>query len=131
MTTYSRADLATRVLKDLGLISAEETPSAVDLEWSGETIDSVVPMLAALGLPIWNGSEMAVPQEYLVPLSGRIGLSVAPSFGLMSPAEAMLATREAERNLTLMANPRAGRPLSLISNDATARRGGFNFTTGQ
>ena len=34
MTTYSQSDLATRVLRDLGLIGAEEVPSAADLQWS-------------------------------------------------------------------------------------------------
>lgn len=130
MTTYSRTDLATRVLKDQGLIAADETPSAADLDWAGETVDGEVALLSALGIPIWNGSEMDVPQEYLTPLSRRIGLALAPSFGLMDSAAAQLAMREAERYLTMMANPRAGKPLSLKSNDATARRGGFNFTTG-
>jgi hypothetical protein len=132
MTTFTRTELATRVLKDLGLIGAEETPSASDLDWSGETVDSVVAMLAAIGLPIWDGSEMAVPQAYLVPLSNRIGLNVGPSFGLMSLAQAQAAIPEAERNLTIMANPRGGRPLSLVTNEARPRRGGsFNYTTGQ
>ncbi len=36
MTTYSQSDLATRVLRDLGLIGAEEVPSAADLQWSAE-----------------------------------------------------------------------------------------------
>lgn len=131
MTTYSRSDLATRVLKDLGLIPAEETISAVDLEWAGETVDGEVAMLGSIGLPIWNGSEMAVPQEYLTPLSRRIGLALAPSYGLMSPAEAQLAMREAERYLTVMAHPRGGRPLTLVTNDAAPPRGShFNFTTG-
>lgn len=132
MTTYSRTDLATRVLKDLGLVAAEETLSAADLDWAGETIDSVVPMLAAIGIPIWNGSEMSVPQEYLVPLSQRIGLAIATSYGLADPASSQLAMREAERYLTIMANPRGARPLALVADDATGgRRGGFNFTTGR
>jgi hypothetical protein len=130
--TFSRTDLATRVLKDLGLLSAEEVPSAEDLEWAGETVDGEVAMLGAIGLPIWNGSEMSVPQQYLTPLSRRIGLAIAPSYGLMDSANAMLAMREAERYLTVMANPRGGRPLTLVSNDATGGRAGrFNYTTGQ
>lgn len=131
MTTYSQSDLATRMLKDLGLIGAEEVPSAVDLEWAEETVGSEVAMMGAIGLPIWNGSDMAVPLEYLTPLSRRCGLAVAPSFGLMDPATAMLAMREAERYLTVLANPRAGAPLTLVTNDSKQRRGRFNFTTGQ
>jgi hypothetical protein len=133
MTTYSQSDLATRMLKDLGLVGAEETPSAPDLEWAQETVGSEIAMLGTIGMPIWNGSDMAVPQEYLTPLSRRCGLAVAPSFGLMDAATAQLAMREAERYLTVMANPRAGKPLPLITNDAKPRRYnyGFNFSTGQ
>lgn len=130
MTTYSKTDLATRALRDLGLIGAEEVPSAADLDWAFETIDSVVPMLAAIGLPIWNGSEVQVPSEYLVPISKRAGLDMAPSFGLLDPLEAESAKRAMEQNLTLMANPRRGDPGQLRSNDAMMRRSSFNWATG-
>jgi hypothetical protein len=131
MTTYSQSDLATRVLKDLGLLGADETPSADDLAWSTETVSSEVAMMSSIGLPIWNGSDMAVPQEYLTILSRRIGLAIAPSFGLMDSATAQLAMRDAERYLTVMANPRGGSPRSLRADDSMPRRVGFNFTTGQ
>src|SRR5712671_754110 len=100
MPTYSQSDLATRVLRDLGLIGAEEVPSAADLQWSAETVGSEVALLGSIGLPIWNGSDLSVPLEYLAPLSRRIGLAVAPSFGLLDTASAQLAMREAERYLT-------------------------------
>lgn len=131
MTTYSRSDLATRVGKDLGLLGAEETPSAADLEWLEETVSGEVAMLATIGLPIWNGSDMAVPLEYLTPLSRRIGLAVAPSYGLMDPAKALVAMGEAERYLTVMAAPRGSHPQTMRSNDATGRRVSvFNYSTG-
>jgi len=103
MTTYSLSDMATRVLKDQGLIAAEEVPSATDLEWAEETVSAEIAMLAALGMPIWNGSAIAVPQEYLTPLSRRIGLAFAPSFGLMTVAQAEAAMPLAETNLRRMA----------------------------
>lgn len=131
MTTYSQTDLATRVLKDLGLIGAEETPSAADLEWALETVGSEVGMLASTGMPIWNGSDMSVPQEYLTILSRRIGLAIATSYGLSDLASSQAAMRGANDNLTLMANPRAGAPLLLRTNDAQPSRRGFDYTTGQ
>lgn len=131
MTTYTSSDLATRVLRDLGLIGAEEVPSAADLGWAQETAGSEVAMLAIVGLPIWNGSDLSVPQEYLAPLSRRIGLAVAPSFGLADPATAQAAMREAERYLTLLASPRLGNPLSLRSDDAKPSRTRFDFLTGR
>lgn len=131
MTTYSQRDLAERVLKDLGLVGATEDPTADDLAWAVETVSSEVAMLSTIGLPIWNGSDMAVPTEYLAPLSRRIGLAIAPSFGLMSMDKAQMAMREAERYLTVMAAPRGSNPLTMRSDDSMRRGGPFNFTTGR
>jgi hypothetical protein len=133
MTTYSLSDLATRVGRDLGLLGAEETPSAADSDWLQETCSGEIAMLSSIGLPIWNGSDVAVPQEYLTPLSRRIGLAVAPSFGMMDAASAQLAMREAERYLTVMAAPRLGSPLTLRADDAKPRNtnyGAYNYQTG-
>src|ERR1043166_9401111 len=110
MTIYSQSDLATRVLRDLGLIGAEEVPSAADLQWSAETVGSEVALLGSIGLPIWNGSDLSVPLEYLAPLSRRTDLPVRPSFAFLDRASAHLAMREAERYLTVRANPRGGQP---------------------
>lgn len=99
VTTYTTNELATRVLKDLGLVAAEETPSAADLSWAVETVQSEVAMLAAKGIPIWNGSDISVPLEYLTLLSRRIGLALAPSFGLASITDATSAMQAAELDL--------------------------------
>jgi hypothetical protein len=130
MTTYTEDELGTRILKDLGLIGAEETPSAADLEWAKETAGSEILLLAALGLPIWNGSELAIPQEYFTTLSRRVGLAVAPSFGLTDPATAASGMREAERALTELAAPRAT-PLRLRTELPARGSSAFNFTTGR
>ena len=102
MTTYTTAEMATRVLRDLGLVAAEETPSAADLTWATETVESEVMMMAAKGIPIWNGSTVAVPQEYLTLLSRRIGLALAPSFGLASIVDATNAMKAAEADLRIL-----------------------------
>jgi hypothetical protein len=130
MTTYSQTDLATRMLKDLTIVAADETPSATDLEWANETVSSEVAMLGSIGLPIWNGSEMAVPQEYLTILSRRCGLAVAPSFGLMTMEKAQESMREAERYMTVMAAPRLTSPLPLRTDEATGSRRYSTFLTG-
>lgn len=130
MTTYSKRDLATRVLKDLGLVGADEEVPADDQAWAEETVGAEVQMLSRIGLPIWNGSEIAVPEEYLTVLSRRVALAIAPSFGLMDVASAQMAMREAERYLTIMAAPRVV-PLAMRTDDATRSRGAFNFTTGR
>ncbi len=98
MTTFTGTELATRVLKDLGLIAAEETPSSTDLVWSQETCDSEIALMSAKGIPVWNGS-----QEYLTTLSRRIGLAIAPSFGLTDVATATVAMTALEKDLRIMA----------------------------
>lgn len=99
MTTYTTAELATRVLKELGLIDAEATPSSADMNWATETVLSEIMMMNAKGIPVWNGSEISVPQEYLTLLSRRIGIALAPSFGLADIATATVAMETAEVNL--------------------------------
>lgn len=99
MTTYTKAELATRVLRDAGLVASEETPSDADLVWVEETIDSEIDMMGAKGIPIWNGSSDEIPQEYLTTLSRRIVLAIAPSFGLTDVASATMAMEAVERDL--------------------------------
>lgn len=129
MTTYTDDEFATRVLKDLGMVGAEETPSSADLEWAKETAASEILMLNAIGLPIWNGSEVTVPQEYLTILSRRVGLALAASYGMIDIAAAQMAMREAERYLTILASPRTT-PLPLRT-ELPARGSGFNFSIGR
>lgn len=102
---YSRAELATRVLRDLSLVAADEDPTAIDLAWAEQTVESEVALLAAKGIPIWNGDDTSVPVEYLTVLSRRIGLAVAPSFGLSDIATAQNAMRAAETDLRVLAAP--------------------------
>ena len=99
---FTLAQLATRVLRDLGLVGAEETPSSADLAWAEETCSSEIGMMAAKGISIWNGSEYDVPNEYLTVLSRRIGLSLAPSFGLTDVATANNQIRALEVDLRVL-----------------------------
>ena len=129
MSTYTAAEFATRVLKDLGLVGSTETPSAVDLAWAKETAISEIQMMADLGLPIWNGSELDIPASYLTTLSRRVGLALAPSYGMMSLADAQMAMREAERALTLLARP-MNSPRMLKTN-LPANGTSFNYAIGR
>jgi hypothetical protein len=102
MTTYTSTQLSTRVLKDLGLVAAEETPTAADMEWVEQTVEAEIGLLNAKGIPIWNGSDDSIPHEYLSVLSRRIGLALAPSFGLSDLATATVAMRAAEDDLRIL-----------------------------
>lgn len=109
MTTFTETQLATRVLKDLGIIGAEETPTSADLEWAKETASSEIDLLAAKSISIWNGSGDSIPNEYLTALSRRICLAVSPSYGNMSVAEVTAALQSLEGELrALSAKPQTG-----------------------
>lgn len=109
MTTYSSSDLATRVLRDLGLYGPDETPPADELTDAQEVIGSEIAQIGVRGMPIWNGSELSVPQEYLTALSRRLGLAVGPSYGLFTMIEAAVGIEPAERILRqLSAKPATG-----------------------
>lgn len=104
MTTYSKSDLATRILRDAGLIGAEEVPSAADLDWAQETLSSEIDLMAAKGLTIWNGSDSSVPSAFFTALSRRIVLAVGPSFGLADVAQATQAIPVVERDLRIISS---------------------------
>lgn len=88
MTTYSRTDLATRALRKANLVGAEETPSAADLDFAEEGIASDTAALAIDGITIVNGSDEAVPLEYLEPLATYHAITFKADYGLINDAEA-------------------------------------------
>ena len=129
--TYTLTDLATRVLRDLGLVGAEETPSAADLAYAEQTISSVVALLRAKEIVIWNGDATSVPEEYFIALSKRIALDVAPSFGLVTLDKTEPAIDVAEKTLRILSQPRPGAPLPLKTDELTQRRfGTYNYLVG-
>lgn len=99
MTTFTKAELATRILRDAGLIGAEETPSSIDLAFAEETLSAEIDLLSGKGIVIWNGSDESIPQQYLTTLSRRIVAAIAPSFGLMDAVAATQAMTVTERDL--------------------------------
>lgn len=99
MTTFTMSELATRVLKDLGLLGVDEVPSADDLAYAEQTVSSELELLQTKDIEIWNGNEESTPNAYLTALSRRIGLALAPSYGLTDIATATQAMPIAERDL--------------------------------
>ena len=102
MTTYTNVLLATRVLRDLGLVGAEETPSSVDQTYAEVTVEAEIGLMSAKGIPVWNGGDTSIPHEYFLVLSRRIGLALAPAFGLADIATATQAMRAAEDDLRIL-----------------------------
>jgi hypothetical protein len=129
MTTYTDDEFATHCLRGLGLIAAEETPTSADLGFAKTVNAAEIATLSAVGIPIWNGSNLAVPLEYLGPLSRYCSLALRPAFGLENAAQAEQERELLIRTLEKMAAPRFA-PLTVRTDDA--KRGGpwFNFTMG-
>lgn len=130
-TTFTEDELATRVLREIGIVESGEAPSNIDLVWAKETNASEIALLAAIQMPIWNGSYLSVPLEYYTTLARRLALAVAPSFGIVDLAKAQMAIDAADRTLSLLAAPRMFNPRPLRADDAIQRRASFDFTTGQ
>ena len=104
MTTYTKSDMAIRILRDAGLIGAEETPSAADFLFASETLSSEFDLMAAKGLAIWDGSEDAIPNSYYTTLSRRVALVLAPSFGLGTLVDSSNAIPLVERDIRIISS---------------------------
>lgn len=96
---FTETELATRVLRDLSLYGPDETPSDDDIQDTMQIIESEIAAMAVRNLPIWNGSEVSVPTEYLTALSRRLGLAVGPTFGTFTLVEAAVGIEPAEHYL--------------------------------
>ncbi len=128
--TYTETDLATETLRSPGLIGIEDTLSAAEYDDVTRSNASIVRMLGVIGLPVWNGSEIDVPEEYFVELALRCSLPQQFKNGLISHADMLSLIDASEARLTTMAAPRGAMPLLAKSNESTGGRGGYNWQTG-
>lgn len=109
MPVYSQTDLATRVLRYLNLVDVTEAPDADILADTIETMTSDLASMAVRDMPIWNGSVMAVPLQYLTPLSIRLSIPISSSYGMINPRDVPEACLMAERVLhELSSSPATG-----------------------
>jgi|EndMetStandDraft_8_1072994.scaffolds.fasta_scaffold917617_2 hypothetical protein len=130
MTTYTETELATQTLRAPGLVGIEETLSAAEYVDVVQSNRSVIATMGAIGLPIWNGSELSVPEEYFVELALRLSLPIQMANGLIDHRTMLSMIEASEARLTVMAAPRGAMPLLAQSNDSTRGRVNFNWTTG-
>jgi hypothetical protein len=131
MTTYTESDLATETLRSAGLIGIDEVPSGAELVDTEQSNRSVIATMNAIGLPIWNGSEIQVPEEYFVELSIRLSMPLRLKNGMIDEIAYLRLIEASEARLTTMAAPRGASPLLARSNESTMGRSHFNWTTGQ
>lgn len=81
-------ELADAVLRELGVVDAEETPDTVDRNYVISAYTSKYAMLAAPGLELAYWSSSAIPEAIFLPLRDLIMLQVQGAFGEpMDPAE--------------------------------------------
>lgn len=130
MTTYTETDLATETLKSAALVEIDGVLSAAEYVDAIRSNGSVIQMLGKIGLPIWNGSEIDIPQEYFVELALRCSLPIQFKNGLINHAEMLSLIEASEMRLVVMAAPRGSMPLISSTNESTGRRWGtYNRTS--
>ena len=122
MTVYSESDLATETLRSAGLIGIDETPSAAELVDTEQSNSSVLATLATIGLPIWNGSSIEVPDEYFIELAIRLSMPIRLKNGMIDEVTYLRMVEAAEMRLTVMAAPRGAYPLVSSTNESTGPR---------
>lgn len=115
--SYTAAEIATRALREPGLIAAEETPSAEDMAWALETLSSEAASMRVRGIRFWGGSATVLPEEYLVPLARRIALPMSASFGLVSIPDGVAAQTALERELRALGSTGNDMPSTVAQAD--------------
>ena len=132
MTTYSESDLANQTLLTTGLIETNGTLTAEEYTAVVTSNRSIINMMNSIGIPIWNGSEISVPEEYFVELATRLSLPFQLRWGQISMQQYLGMVDECERRLALMAAPRAATPLLAPTNESSNRRrsGVYSWATG-
>lgn len=84
-TTRTKADLAENVMRDLGLIAADESPSALDQKYVIGRYDDLLAEMTDDDMGYWDAG--AIPLEIFSPLTKFVALEVAMAFGVSGTAE--------------------------------------------
>jgi hypothetical protein len=107
MTFYSKADLASKALRQPGLYAPDEAISGEDQADAEEVASALVETLAAEGIHIPNGSVSQVPEAWYIPLARYVGLHLMESFGGGSPNADVLEGAKAPLRV-MSAKPETG-----------------------
>jgi len=122
MTTFSDSDLATETMRACGLTSIEEPLNAVEFVDTLQSNNSVIQMLSQIGIPVWNGSEIEIPEPYFIELAQRCSLPIQFKNGLIDHRTMLTLIEASEARLVVMAAPRGAMPLLATSNESTGQR---------
>lgn len=85
MATWNATELATAVLKRLGVLAAGQTAEAEDAKIVTDAWNSVYPQLRHHGIAIWASG--AIEEEFQEPLEKYMAAKVYSSFGFSGARE--------------------------------------------
>lgn len=85
MTTRTKVELGTNVMRALGLVNAGESPSAADLSYVSGRYEDLLAELVDDDLAYWSSD--AIPSVIFEPLTQLVALSVGEAFGLPAMVE--------------------------------------------
>lgn len=86
--TKTTTELADAVLRELGVVDAEETPDTVDRNYVIAAYEDKYALLSAPGYELTYWSVSAIPDALLLPLRNLIMMEVQGAFGEpVDPAE--------------------------------------------
>lgn len=86
--SYTTTDLATHVLRELGVLDATESPDAEDEDYVTDAYEAKWEELAAPGMKLAYWPRSTIPRPVLLILRDLIMLEVAGAFGQqIDPAE--------------------------------------------
>lgn len=92
-TTRTRRDLATNVMRSLGLVDATAMPSAADLQFVIDRATDVLAEMVDDDMVYWDDPDL-IPAQIYDALTKLVGLTVAPAFGVPVAAESEDNARE-------------------------------------
>lgn len=79
MATWNATELATQVLKELGIVSVGQTASAEDIKKITDVWTSIYKQLRRAGLAPWT--QTAIDEEFQLPVAKYVAGQVASAFG--------------------------------------------------
>ena len=92
--SYTETETVTHALRRSGLLGADETPTADDLEFARTIYQSRLAALSAMGVNFWNLTAASVPDELLDPLAEYLKLFLLSSNGGPSPNDDQITAAE-------------------------------------
>ena len=99
MTTYTRAEVATELLRDTGLVGEDETPSSAAQEGAEKVVEAGIGTLRSLGVILLDSDENNVQHELLYPIIDYCAPIVQRQNGEIDRATSVQLMRAAEQQI--------------------------------